>query len=74
MARQAEAGAAGSRGMMDDLERLPALLGTLIGLLRERQDDDLAQAFHAWVGQVLLAAVSRAGAGVAAAAGGADDA
>ena len=35
-------------------ERLPALLKALIGLLRERQDDELAQAFRAWVVQVLL--------------------
>ena len=36
-------------------ERLPALLKTLIGLLRERRDDDLKRAFEAWVWQVLLA-------------------
>ena len=35
-------------------ERVPALLKTLIRLLRERQDDELAQAFQAWVRQVLL--------------------
>ena len=37
-----------------DRTRLPGLLGTLIGLLRERGDDELAQAFRAWVAQVLL--------------------
>ena len=37
-----------------DRTRLPGLLGTLIGLLRERRDDELAQAFRAWVAQVLL--------------------
>ena len=35
-------------------EHLPALLKTLIGLLRERRDDDLKRAFEAWVKQVLL--------------------
>ena len=35
-------------------ERLPALLETLIELLRERRDDDLKRAFEAWVAQVLL--------------------
>ena len=37
-----------------DRTRLPGLLGTLIGLLRERKDGELAQAFRAWVAQVLL--------------------
>ena len=37
-----------------DRTRLPGLLEPLIGLLQERQDDELAQAFRAWVVQVLL--------------------
>ena len=40
-------------------ERLPALLKTLIGLLQERQDDELKRAFAAWVSQVLLPRRSR---------------
>ena len=40
-------------------ERLPALLETLIGLLRERRDDELKRAFEAWVAQVLLPRRSR---------------
>ena len=34
--------------------RLPALLESLIGLLREQKDPELEQAFRAWVAQVLL--------------------
>ena len=37
-----------------DRTRLPGLLEPLIGLLQDRQDDELAQAFRAWVVQVLL--------------------
>ena len=37
-----------------DLERLPELLGSLIGLLREQGDEELTQAFRSWVAQVLL--------------------
>ena len=37
-----------------DRKRLPALLGVLIGLLREQGDDELVQAFRAWAAQVLL--------------------
>ena len=37
-----------------DRERLPELLGSLIGLLREQGDEELTQAFRSWVGQVLL--------------------
>ena len=37
-----------------DRERLPALLGSLIGLLREQGDEELTQAFRSWVAQVLL--------------------
>ena len=37
-----------------DRTRLPELLGSLLGLLRERGDEALTQAFRAWVGQVLL--------------------
>ena len=37
-----------------DRTRLPALLGALIGLLREQEDDELVQAFRAWAAQVLL--------------------
>ena len=37
-----------------DRTRLPGLLGTLIGLLREQEDDELVQAFQAWAAQVLL--------------------
>ena len=40
-------------------ERLPALLETPIGLLRERRDDELKRAFEAWVAQVLLPRRSR---------------
>ena len=35
-------------------ERLPNLLGALIELLREQGDEELTQAFRAWVAQVLL--------------------
>ena len=35
-------------------ERLPDLLGALIELLREQGDEELTQAFRAWVAQVLL--------------------
>ena len=34
--------------------RLPDLLGALIELLREQGDEELTQAFRAWVAQVLL--------------------
>ena len=37
-----------------DRERLPELLGSLIGLLREQGDEELTQAFRSWVAQVLL--------------------
>ncbi len=37
-----------------DRERLPELLGSLIGLLREQGDEELTQAFRSWVEQVLL--------------------
>ena len=37
-----------------DRARLPALLGSLIALLREQGDEELTEAFRAWVGQVLL--------------------
>ena len=37
-----------------DRERLPELLGSLIGLLREQDDEELTQAFRSWVAQVLL--------------------
>ena len=37
-----------------DLERLPELLESLIGLLREQGDEELTQAFRSWVAQVLL--------------------
>ena len=37
-----------------DRTRLPGLLGALIGLLRERGDDELKRAFDAWARQVLL--------------------
>ena len=37
-----------------DRTRLPVLLEPLIGLLRERRDDELKRAFEAWVAQVLL--------------------
>ena len=37
-----------------DRERLPELLGSLIGLLREQGDEELTQAFRSWVVQVLL--------------------
>ena len=37
-----------------DATRLPALLASLMGLLRERGDEELTQAFRAWVAQVLL--------------------
>ncbi len=37
-----------------DRERLPELLGSLIALLREQGDEELTQAFRAWVAQVLL--------------------
>ena len=37
-----------------DRERLPELLGALIGLLREQGDEELTQAFRSWVAQVLL--------------------
>ena len=35
-------------------ERLPELLGPLIALLREQGDEELKQAFRAWVARVLL--------------------
>ena len=37
-----------------DRERLPELLGSLIGLLRQQGDEELTQAFRSWVAQVLL--------------------
>ena len=37
-----------------DRERLPELLGSLIGLLWEQGDEELTQAFRSWVAQVLL--------------------
>jgi len=36
-----------------DPERVPALLKTLRGLLRKQKDDELGQAFRAWVAQVM---------------------
>ena len=37
-----------------DRGRLPELLGSLIGLLREQGDEELTHAFRSWVAQVLL--------------------
>ena len=37
-----------------DRSRLPALLDTLIGLLRSQDDEELTDAFSAWAAQVLL--------------------
>ena len=37
-----------------DRARLPALLDTLIGLLRAQDDEELTDAFSAWAEQVLL--------------------
>ena len=37
-----------------DRRRLPGLLGALIGLLREQDDEELTAAFSAWAEQVLL--------------------
>ena len=37
-----------------DRARVPALLGTLIGLLREQEDEELTEAFSSWAEQVLL--------------------
>ena len=45
-----------------DRARLPALLGSLIALLREQGDEELTEAFRAWVGQVLLPRRFRGGA------------